>query len=90
MKEKQYETSQKENGHDELNQLSENLAEKSCKERVSETILCETAHNKLRLVALIILKKTGISRKAHRFTTCSEGEYIFKSRSQLGGGAGGL
>lgn len=55
MKEKQYETLQKENGHDELNQLSENLAEKSCKERVSETILCETAHNKLRLVALIIL-----------------------------------
>lgn len=40
MKGKQYETSQKENGHDELNQLRENLAEKSCKERVSETILC--------------------------------------------------
>lgn len=39
MKGKQYETSQKENGHNELNQLRENLAEKSCKERVSETIL---------------------------------------------------
>ena len=41
-----------ENGHDGLNQLRENLAEKNCKERLSETILCGTAH-KLRLLALI-------------------------------------
>ena len=81
------------NGHDDLNQLRENLAEKNCEERISETILYRTAH-KLRLVASIQKNRVYPRKEGEKsllfYTLFKRGEgYIFLSGIQLRGGRRG-